>query len=78
METNPRKWNDDSRAVAAIIFLMIATAFGNAYVMIGVAVIALMAMLFFDRKRLRQMAIIALLTACIAAVITIAIIRLRH
>ena len=78
MVTNNRR--DDLIAVAAAILLLIATATGNALVMICISAIGLSVLVFLhrkkaDRKKLKQGLMIAALAACIG-VLTYALLKL--
>jgi O-antigen ligase len=68
---------DDLFGAIAVIVLLIGTATGNAYALLGMSVAALMLMVVFGRKRLGRGALLAALVAAVTAAVIAIVLTIR-
>ena len=75
MPTESRK-NDLFGAIAVIV-LLVGTATGNAYALLGLSVAALVLMVVFGRKQLGRGALLAGLVAAVTAAVIAIVLTIR-
>lgn len=75
MPTNSRR--DDILGAIAVIVLLIGTATGSAYVMLGMSVTALILLALFYRQRIGTGAILAAFVAAVTAAIVGIVVSMR-
>ena len=75
MPTNSRR--DDILGAIAVILLLIGTATGSAYVMLGISVTALLLLALFYRQRIGTGAILAAFVAAVTAAIIGIVVSMR-
>jgi hypothetical protein len=68
---------DDYFGVIAVIVLLIGAATGNAFVLLGMSVAALVLMMVFARKRLGRGALLTALVAAVTGAVIAIILTLR-
>lgn len=75
MPTDSRR--DDLLGVIAVIVLMISTATGNAYAMLGMSVAALVLMTVFCRRRIGNGSLLVALVAAVTAAAIAIVVAIR-
>ena len=75
MPTESRR--DDLFSAITVIVLLLGTATGNAYALLGMSVVGIVLMVVFGRKRLGRGALLAALVAAVTAAVIATVLIMR-